>query len=132
MTTPSVALPVSVTSAPLSRALRNTFLTLLFTVTTLTLTGYLWDHAGYEMLIVTMGWPHVILGFAFYFGRVLNGQKDSRISFLLLSGATITLWTIHYYYPITGLIYLYFLFHLFRDEIFVYMQTRSGHQSSAS
>jgi hypothetical protein len=119
-------------SAPLSVALRNIFITLALTISTFAITGYLWRQTGYEMLIVTMGWPHVILGFLFYLGRVLRGEPGSRPSFLLLAAATLTLWVIHYHYPITGLIYLYFLFHLFRDEIFVYLQTRARHRANSN
>jgi hypothetical protein len=80
------------------------------------------------MLIVAMGWPHVMLGFSFFFARVLRGERDSRPIFLLLALATMAICAIHYRYSITGLIYLYFLFHLFRDEIFVYLQTRARHR----
>jgi hypothetical protein len=114
--------------APLSIALRNILLSLALTVVTLALTGSLWREQGYEMLIVAMGWPHVLLGFSFFLGRVLRGERDSRPTFLLLALATIAICTLHYNYSITGLIYLYFLFHLFRDEIFVYLQTRARHR----
>jgi hypothetical protein len=70
----------------------------------------------------------VFFGFAFFFGRVLRGEQDSRVTFLLLALATLAICVVHYRYSITGLIYLYFLFHLFRDEIFVYLQTRSRHR----
>lgn len=110
--------------------LRNIAITLSLTLVTLATAGYLWNEVGYEMLIVAMGWPHVILGFAFYLGRVLRGESNSRFSFLLLSLVTIVLWIVHYYYAITGLIYLFFLYHAFRDEVFVYLQTRARHRSS--
>lgn len=119
-------------AAPLSVPLRNTFLTLILTVGTLALSGFLWREQGYEMLIVTMGWPHVILGFTFYFGRVMRGETNARPAFLLLALLTIALWIIHYNYVITGLIYLYFLYHAFRDEIFVYLQTRARHRPGTS
>lgn len=121
---PSVQAP----QAPLSIALRNIFASLALTILTLALAGSVWREQGYEMLIVAMGWPHVLLGFAFFFGRVLRGEKDSRLTFLLLASVTATICAIHYGYSITGLIYLYFLFHLFRDEIFVYLQTRARHR----
>jgi hypothetical protein len=114
--------------APLGIALRNILASLALTVLTLALTGSIWREQGYEMLIVAMGWPHVLLGFSFFFGRVLRGERDSRPTFLLLALATIAICAIHYRYSITGLIYLYFLFHLFRDEIFVYLQTRARHR----
>ncbi|HEY8185342.1 MAG TPA: hypothetical protein VIF64_04710, partial [Pyrinomonadaceae bacterium] len=119
---------VQAPQAPLSVPLRNIFASLALTILTLALTGALWREQGYEMLIVAMGWPHVVLGFAFFFGRILRGEKDSRPRFLLLAAVTATICAIHYQYSITGLIYLYFLFHLFRDEIFVYLQTRARHQ----
>lgn len=118
--------------APLSVPLRNTLLTLILTVGTLAVSGFLWREQGYEMLIVTMGWPHVILGFAFYFGRVVRDEEKARPAFLLLALLTVALWIIHYNYVITGLIYLYFLYHAFRDEIFVYLQTRARHRPGAS
>lgn len=118
--------------APLSVPLRNTFLTLILTVGSLTLSGLIWREQGYEMLIVTMGWPHVILGFTFYFGRVMRGEANARSAFLLLALLTLALWIIHYNYAITGLIYLYFLYHAFRDEIFVYLQTRARHRPGSS
>jgi hypothetical protein len=121
---PSVRAP----QAPLSVGLRNIFASLTLTILTLALTGSIWREQGYEMLIVAMGWPHVLLGFAFFFGRVLRGEKDSRLTFLLLALVTLTICATHYRYSITGLIYLYFLFHLFRDEIFVYLQTRARHR----
>ena len=118
--------------APLSVPLRNTFLTLALTVGTLALTGFFWREQGYEMLIVAMGWPHVLLGFLFYFGRVWRGEPNARLSFLLLATLTLTLWVIHYNYLITGVIYIYFLYHAFRDEIVVYLQTRARHRSNQS
>jgi len=124
---PSVEAPLA-PQASLAVALRNILASLGLTVLTLALTGSIWREQGYEMLIVAMGWPHVLLGFAFFSGRVLRGEKDSRPTFLILATATVMLWAIHYRYAITGLIYLYFLFHLFRDEIFVYLQTRARHR----
>jgi hypothetical protein len=119
---------VQAPQAPLIIALRNIFASLALTILTLALTGSIWREQGYEMLIVAMGWPHVLLGFAFFFGRVLRGEKDSRLTFLFLAFVTATICAVHYGYSITGLIYLYFLFHLFRDEIFVYLQTRARHR----
>jgi hypothetical protein len=129
----SVAQKLTATSiqtpqASLGVALRNIVASLALSILTLALTGWIWREQGYEMLVVAMGWPHVLLGFSFFFGRVLRGERDSRTTFLLLAVATITICAIHYHYSITGLIYLYFLFHLFRDEIFVYLQTRARHR----
>src|SRR6266566_193012 len=123
---------VATEPSSLSLPLRNTLLTLILTVATLAFGGFTWREQGYEMLIVTMGWPHVILGFVFYFGRVMRDERAARPAFLFLGLLTIALWIIHYNYVITGLIYLYFLYHAFRDEIFVYLQTRARHRSSTN
>src|SRR2546425_8358304 len=119
---------VQAPQAPLSVALRNISITLGLTILSLAIAGFLWREQGYEMLIVTMGWPHVLLGFVFYFGRVKRGEAKARSAFVLLALLTLAIWIIHYNYAITGLIYLYFLYHAFRDEIFVYLQTRARHR----
>ncbi len=118
--------------AHLSVPLRNIFFTLMLTISTLAVAGYFWREQGYEMLIVTMGWPHVVLGFVFYFGRVKRGEAKARSAFFLLALVTLTLWVIHFNFAIIGLIYLYFLYHAFRDEIFVYLQTRARHRPGPS
>lgn len=116
--------------APMSLALRNFSLTLALTLIALALVGYVWKQTGYEMLIVAMGWPHVILGFLFFFGKVWRGERGARLTFFILALLTLIIWTAHYVYAITGLIYVYFLYHAFRDEIFVYQQTRARHRLS--
>ena len=129
MSSVSVAekLVVPPTQAPLTVPLRNLSLTLALTVATLAIAGFLAREQGYEMVIVTMGWPHVILGFMFFFGKVLRGEAKMRRAFAMLSLLTLAIWIVHYNYAITGLIYLYFLYHAFRDEIFVFLQTRARH-----
>ena len=119
------------TAAPLSVPLRNLLLTLALTVATLAVVGFLAREQGYEMVIVTMGWPHVILGFVFYLGRVIRGEARTREVFAVLALATAAIWIVHYNFAITGLIYLYFLYHAFRDEIFVFLQTRARHRPGA-
>src|SRR5215471_17562529 len=117
MSAPSIAETPSppLVRAQLSIPLRNLTLTLLLTVATLALFGVLWREQGYEMLIVTMGWPHVILGFTFYLGRVMRGEGTARAALPVLALLTLSLWVVHYSYPITGFIYLYFLYHALRD-----------------
>src|SRR4051812_3216380 len=80
-----------VPQASLGVALRNIVASLALSILTLALTGWLWREQGYEMLIVAMGWPHVLLGFSFFFGRVLRGEPESRPTFLLLAVATIAI-----------------------------------------
>ncbi len=116
------------TLAPVRLPLRNLFLTFALSVVSLAVAGYLQGKAGYEMLIVAMGWPHVILGFLFYFGKVLRGEARARSSFAGLALLTLALWGAHYFYTITGFISVYFTYHVFRDEVFIYHQTRARHR----
>ena len=75
------------------------------------------------MLIVAMGWPHVLLRVSVLLCRV--ARRTERPTFVpAADDADPHVWVIHYNYLITGLIYIYFLYHAFRDEIFVYLQTR--------
>src|SRR3712207_4235799 len=96
--------------APIRLPLRNLLLTFALTVSSLALAGSLRGKAGYEMLIVMMGWPHVILGFLFYFGKVLRGERLARSSFVLLGLLTLALWAAHYSWSITGFISIYFTY----------------------
>lgn len=118
--------------APMSAPLRNLALTLALTFSSLALVGLTWGGTGYEMLIVAMGWPHVILGFLFYFGKVLRGDAGARSAFIFLVGVTLVFWLLHYLFALTALIYLYFLYHAFRDEISIYLNTRARHLSRAN
>lgn len=120
------------TPAPLTVPLRNLFCTLALTVASLALAGFLAREQGYEMVIVTMGWPHVILGFIFFFGKVVRGEANMRRAFAMLGVLTLAIWIVHYNFAITGLIYLYFLYHAFRDEIFVFLQTRARHSRGSN
>jgi hypothetical protein len=114
--------------AQTSLALRNLGLTLMLALSCLAVAGLLWGTTGYQILIVAMGWPHIILGFLFYFGKVLRGEWHARSSFFILALLTLMLWGTHYAYTITGFISIYFTYHVFRDEVAIYFQTRARHK----
>src|SRR4051812_15836902 len=111
------SLTIEATPARTSLALRNLVLTFTLAVVSLAIAGLLRRSMGYEMLIVAMGWPHIILGFLFYFGKVLRGEWHARPSFFILALLTLILWATHYAYTITGFISIYFTYHVFRDEV---------------
>jgi len=121
-------LTLNTAQAPMSIALRNLLLTFALALTSLALAGFFGRSNGYEMLIVAMGWPHIILGFLFNFGKVLRGETRARFSFFFLALLTLALWTLHYSYMITGFISIYFTYHVFRDEVSIYFQTRARHK----
>jgi hypothetical protein len=109
--------------------LRNLIITVALTLLSFAVSGFIWSEKGFEMLIVGMGWAHILLGFGFMFGRVLRDEPNARSSFAVLSAATLGIALLHYSVGITFFIYLYFFFHAFRDEVMMYFQTSSGHNS---
>jgi hypothetical protein len=119
--------------AGVSTALRPVIITLGLTLVAIILMYSLWSSLGYKMLMLGLGWPHVILGFVFYFGAIVRGNARTRIAFVMLVLLTLAIWTVHYVYDIAALIYVYFLYHAFRDDILVsvWKGTREGRMSHA-
>jgi hypothetical protein len=117
------------TDAPSSRSLLPGFLaSYLLTVSSLALAGFLWGKPGFNLVVVAMGWPHVFLGLIFNLNRLTSSDLRYRMIFLGLVGLTFAIAVVHSIWPITTVIYLYFVFHAFRDEIFIYHQRRTGHR----
>jgi len=102
------------------------FLTYALTVGSLAFAAHLWGRVGFDVLVVALGWPHVLLGLAFNLNRISRADLKSRLLFgsLLLTAAVIAIG--HSQTPITTWIYLYFVFHAFRDEIYIYHERRTG------
>jgi hypothetical protein len=113
--------------------LRPVIITLALTLAAILLMYSLWSSLGYKMLMLGLGWPHVILGFVFYFGAIVRGNVRTRIAFVMLVLLTLAIWTVHYVYDIAALIYIYFLYHAFRDDILVsvWKGARQGRMSHA-
>jgi len=112
---------------------RPVIITLGLTLVAIILMYSLWSSLGYKMLMLGLGWPHVILGFVFYFGAIVRGNARTRIAFVMLVLLTLAIWTAHYVYDIAALIYVYFLYHAFRDDILVsvWKGARQGRMSHA-
>jgi hypothetical protein len=115
----NLAVPQSPDGQAVIGGLRSIAITLVLTLGAIVLMYSLWSSLGYKMLMLGLGWPHVILGFLFYFGGIVRGDARIRIAFLLLVLLTLAIWTTHYFYDIASLIYIYFLYHAFRDDILV-------------
>jgi hypothetical protein len=88
------------------------------TVCGLAVAGYFLGETGLKMLPVGLGWPHIILGFVFYAGKIARGEPRYRSVALMLALLTLAIWAAHYNYNLTRLIYLFFFYHAFKDEIF--------------
>lgn len=118
-----VAQPAEV---PLPRVYSRFLLAFLLTVASFAAVVALWGPGADKLLIVGMGWPHVLLGFVFYFNKVLKGEGARRSHFFLLIALTLAISLVHYWQPILTLILLYFAYHAYRDEIMMYYVRRSG------
>jgi hypothetical protein len=99
-------------------SMRDLCLPFAATVCGLAVAGYFLGETGLKMLPVGLGWPHIILGFLFYAGKIARGEPRYRATALVLLLLTIAIWAAHYNYNITRLIYLFFFYHAFKDEIF--------------
>jgi hypothetical protein len=111
---------------------RNLLLTVTLTAVAFSISGFLWKETGYEMLVIGMGWAHVILGFLFFFGRVWRKESGSRELFIFLCVLASVFLFAHYVINLTFLIFIFFLFHAFRDEVAIYFQTRDKTRTPAS
>jgi len=109
-------------NAPLAKFL----LTYVLTAAGLLSFGFVWGEAGFEMLVVAMGWPHVLLGFLFHSRKITERGSPHRLPFVGLLILTLAISLVHSLVAITTLIYLYFVFHAFRDEIFIFRQRSTG------
>lgn len=109
-----------------SAALGRFFLTYALTLGALSSFGLLWGERGFGMLVVAMGWPHVLLGLLFYSRKLTPRGSPYRRPFFALILVTLAISIAHSLVAITTLIYLYFVFHAFRDEIFMYRKRTRG------
>jgi hypothetical protein len=105
-------------ASPAALSLRDLCLPFAATVCGLSIAGYFLGETGLKMLPVGLGWPHIILGFLFYAGKITRGEPRYRSAALVLVLLTIAIWAAHYNYNLTRLIYLFFFYHAFKDEVF--------------
>jgi hypothetical protein len=105
-------------ASPAGLSLRDLSLPFAATVCGLAVAAYFLGETGLKMLPVALGWPHIILGFLFYAGKIARGEPRHRSAALVLVLLTIAIWAAHYNYNLTRLIYLLFFYHAFKDEVF--------------
>jgi hypothetical protein len=111
-----------------SKPITGFFWAYLLTASCLAAAAYMWGKAGADLIVVGLGWPHVILGLLFYINRVVRNEGKQRLYFGGLLALTAAIGLVHSIVTITTLIYLYFVFHAFRDEIFIALQRQNGHR----
>ena len=107
---------------------RGFLLTYALTIGSLAVVAGLWGKVGFDLLVVAIGWPHVLLGLAFNLNKISGSELRFRAWFGVLLLVTLAIGFAHSLVPITTLIYLYFVFHAFRDEVFIYHERRSTHR----
>jgi len=123
---PAVAVPSVSERLSAARLLPSFLIAFALTAASLAAANHWWGKTGSDVVVVGLGWPHVILGFLFYFNKVLKNERSQRSAFLWLMVLTVAIGAVHYHRPITSLIYLYFSYHAFRDEIFMYFKRLTG------
>jgi hypothetical protein len=125
-TSPPLAAPSVFGRLPAAQLLPSFLIAYTLTAASLAGANALWGKPGTDLVVVGLGWPHVILGFLFYFNKVLKNEGSQRSAFVWLMVLTLAIGAVHYQWPITSLIYLYFSYHAFRDEIFIYFKRLTG------
>jgi hypothetical protein len=117
--------------APPPWHLQGFLLAYLLTAAVLAAAVYTW-RSGADIVVVGLGWPHVILGFVLYARKLGKASGPALWHFAIVLGATALIGVVHTLRPITTLIYLYFVVHAFRDEMTMYHQRRTGHRFRGS
>ena len=104
---------------------RNLVLSLILTAVLFAAAGWAWGRPGYDILLVGVGWPHILLGF-FSYGLKLRRGETSRLIFSAgLAVFAVIAW-LHHEYLLLTFIQMLFVFHAVRDEISIYLRTRAG------
>lgn len=103
------------------------FASFLLTASCLAAASLLWGKRGGDLVVVGLGWPHVILGFLFHARKILRNEERQRAAFYWLLTLTAAISVVHSVQGIAAVIYVYFVFHAFRDEIFMYRQRVTGY-----
>ena len=104
---------------------RNLVLSLILTAVLLAAAGWVWGRPGYDILLVGVGWPHILLGF-FSYGLKLRRGETARLFFPAgLALFAVIAW-LHHEYLLLTFIQMLFVFHALRDEISIYLRTRAG------
>jgi len=124
----AAASPSAVSELSNTQLLHRFLVAFLLTVASFVAAGAAWGSQAANLLVVGLGWPHVLLGSLFYFNKVLKGEDSHRTHFAGLLAITLAISLVHHWQPITTFIFLYFVYHAFRDEISIYHLRRTHHR----
>src|SRR5690348_11224615 len=78
------------------------FLTYSLTAFSLAVGTMLWGKIGGDLIVVAMGWPHVLLGLLFNINKMKGADIKSQLSFLGLLVLTLAIWFVHSQVSITA------------------------------
>ncbi len=124
----TIETPISPSGAGFAAPLRNLGVSLAATGVVLAGAGWAWGAPGYDILLIGIGWPHVLLGF---YSRGRRLRDGARSPWFLPAG--LALWAaiawLHHEFLLLTFIQILFVFHAARDEISIYLRTRSGNDA---
>lgn len=96
------------------------------TLALVTLTAALFGGTGTYYLVTTAGLPHFIIAFVFAAISVRHGSAHRRHVLLGLAGLAVIACAVYARFPIPDLVGAYFVVHMFRDEVYMYLTRRAG------
>lgn len=96
------------------------------TLALLTLTGALLGATGTYYLVTTAGLPHFIIGFVFAALAVWHGRPQRRRMLGALAALSVLACALYMKFPIPDLVGAYFVVHMFRDEVYMYLSRRAS------
>ena len=111
-------------------AVRNLGLSLILTCLLFAIAEWAWGRPGYDLLLVGLGWPHILLGFVSYGLRLRSGETSRFLFPAGLALFALIAW-LHHEFLLLTFIQVLFVFHAVRDEISIYLRTRAGEAAPA-
>jgi len=96
------------------------------TVALLTLTAALMGATGTHYFVTTAGLPHFIMGFVFAALAVWHGRPQRRRMLGGLAVLAVLACALYRRFPIPDLVGAYFVVHMFRDEVYMYLSRRAS------
>ena len=96
------------------------------TVALLALAGALFGAPGTYYLVTTAGLPHFIIGFVFAALAVWHGRPRRRRILGSLAVLSVLACALYARFPILDLVGAYFVIHMFRDEVYMFL-SRHAH-----
>jgi hypothetical protein len=86
---------------------------------------------GPPFLVTAAGLPHFIVAFVFSLGSIRHGRPERRRTLALLGVLSIGLCALYLRFPIFDLVGAYFVIHMFRDEVYMFVSRAAARAGPA-